>query len=178
MKKKKIKVVNCSVGVVEKSIHENCCIKKRGKDLDNDLLTIKCHSVKIQERALYCACRLLVRVSCAKHFPFKHFFKLAKIKQLENIEKQLPDLLEVTSHLEFSQINLTLGEAVFLCPPHTSRFFVSRQKFFTGSGLVGQYLALLDLKMSFRALSGLVRPCRLVCGGPRHFVGALWRRSQ
>ena len=38
-----------------------------------------------------------------------------------------------------------------LRPPHTSRFFVGRQKIFT---------------------------CRLVCGGPRQFVGALSRLNR
>ena len=68
-----------------------------------------------------------------------------------------------------------------LRPPHTSRFFVGRQKVFpcrlvcgefrqvcaTRSGLVGRYLTVLDLKTSCRALSASVWWAKTICRGSR-----------
>ena len=63
------------------------------------------------------------------------------------------------------ECSYSLAPACVLRLPHTSRFFVGRKKILTAtkSGLVGRYLTVLDR---------LVGPCRLVCGGPRQFVGA------
>jgi len=58
----------------------------------------------------------------------------------------------------------------FLLLPHTSRFFVARQKSdksATKSGLVGRYLTVLDLKTSCQALSPSVRWAKTICRGSR-----------
>ena len=66
--------------------------------------------------------------------------------------------------------------------PHTSRFFVYRQKIFTCRLVCGEFRQVCDKIGACRAksdsarsqnvVSGRVGPCRLVCGGPRQFVGA------
>ena len=59
-----------------------------------------------------------------------------------------------------------------------SRFFVGRQKVFTCRLVCGEFRQVCDNIGTCRAISDSIRsqnvvgPCRLVCGGPRQFVGA------
>ena len=62
-------------------------------------------------------------------------------------------------------------------PPHTCRFFVRRQKIVTCRLVCSEFRQVCDKIGACRAISAVLdletscRPCRLVCAGPKQFVG-------
>ena len=100
------------------------------------------------------------------HLSFKKYFLSCSLKnELTKSGVVLTILVSILSRFDR-----------FHMPPHTTRFFVGRQKIFTcrlmrgeltKSGFVGRYLTVLDLKTSCRALSASVRWTKTICRGSR-----------